>query len=410
MAALQPVYFLCAEKAFRVEMASSIHTDVFIVGGGPAGLATAIAARQRGLRAVVADCKRPPVDKSCGEGLMPHGVTALQSLGVAIEARDGVPFRGIRFVDHDLSAQADFPRMSGYGMRRTTLHRLLMERARDAGVEMHWGARIQYGEAGAICADGEQVRSRWIVGADGQNSGVRKWAGLQTKFEGAPRYGFRRHYRLAPWSEHVEVHWNSRSEIYVTPTGATDVCVAVVTRNPRLRITEALKGFPAIAKRLAQAATTSKEMGAACVSRSLKEVSRGNVLLVGDASCTVDAITGDGLSLAIQQAVSMADGLARDDAEQYARAHQRIVRLPMMMSRLMLMLAERKWVRRRAITRLSNHPGIFARLLATHVGEFGAAKLTMRGLPAFVQNFLRMRTEHTSLAPGELDSSHVESR
>lgn len=388
-------------------MAGSVNTDMFIVGGGPAGLTAAIAARQQGLRVSVADSRFPPVDKSCGEGLMPHGVEALRNLGVAIEPRDGVPFRGIRFVDHELSAQANFPRACGYGMRRTTLHRLLMERAREAGVEMHWGTHIRYGGAGRLDANGEQVRSRWIVGADGQNSGVRKWAGLRARFEGAPRYGFRRHYRLAPWSEHVEVHWNSRSEIYVTPTGPNDVCVAVLTRNPRLRIAEALKGFPAIASRLTRATPTSREMGGACVSRSLKEVSRGNVLLAGDASCTVDAITGDGLSLAFEQAVSMAGALAQDDLERYAQEHRRIVRLPMMMSRVMLMLAERRWMRRRAITRLSNHPGIFARLVAMHVGEFGAAKLTLRGLPGFLQNFLKMRMERPTLSGGELDGSQI---
>lgn len=389
-------------------MAGSINTDVFIVGGGPAGLATAIAARRQGWRVSVADCRFPPVDKSCGEGLMPHGVEALRSLGVTIEPRDGVPFRGIRFVDHELDAQADFPRTCGYGMRRTTLHRLLMVRAREVGVEMRWGARIRYCEAGRLSADGETVRSRWIVGADGQNSSLRKWAALRAKFEGAPRYGFRRHYRLAPWSEHVEVHWNSRSEIYVTPTGPNDVCVAVLTRDPRLRIAEALKGFPAIASRLEQATPISREMGSACVSRSLEEVSRGNVLLVGDASCSVDPITGDGLTLAIEQALSMAGALTKEDPAHYAREHRRIVRLPMLMSRLMLMLAERRWMRRRAITRLSNHPGIFARMLATHVGEFGAAKLTLRGLPGFLQNFLKMRMERPALTGGELDGSQME--
>lgn len=340
---------------------------------------------------------------------MPHGVAALQSIGVAIEPHDGVPFRGIRFVDHELSAHADFPRACGYGIRRTALHRLLMERAHEVGAEMRWGTQIRYGGAGRLYANGDPVHGRWIVGADGQNSGVRRWAGLRTRFEGAPRYGFRRHYPLAPWSEHVEVHWNSRSEIYVTPTGANDVCVAVLTRNPRLRIAEALKGFPAIANRLAQAMPTSREMGGVCVSRSLEGVSRGNVLLVGDASCSVDAITGDGLTLAIEQAASLAKALAQDDPQKYAREHRRIVRVPMMMSRLMLMLAERRWMRRRAITRLSNHPGIFARMLATHVGEFGAAQLTFRGLPAFVQSFLKMHVESSAVLRSELDGSQMES-
>ena len=50
--------------------------DVFVIGGGPAGLAAAIAARERGLDVVVADCAVPPVDKACGEGIMPVGLAA----------------------------------------------------------------------------------------------------------------------------------------------------------------------------------------------------------------------------------------------------------------------------------------------------------------------------------------------
>jgi menaquinone-9 beta-reductase len=42
-------------------------TDVFVIGGGPAGLAAAIAARAKGLRVTVADGGVPPIDKPCGE-------------------------------------------------------------------------------------------------------------------------------------------------------------------------------------------------------------------------------------------------------------------------------------------------------------------------------------------------------
>jgi anaerobic glycerol-3-phosphate dehydrogenase len=53
--------------------------DALIVGGGPAGLASAIALRQKGLDVLVADALRPPIDKACGEGLMPPRSTALPS-------------------------------------------------------------------------------------------------------------------------------------------------------------------------------------------------------------------------------------------------------------------------------------------------------------------------------------------
>ena len=53
-------------------------TDVFVAGGGPAGLAVAIAAAQRGMTVTVADSSRPPIDKACGEGIMPDGLAALR--------------------------------------------------------------------------------------------------------------------------------------------------------------------------------------------------------------------------------------------------------------------------------------------------------------------------------------------
>ena len=56
--------------------------DVFVIGGGPAGLAAAIAARQRGFSVLVADGAEPPIEKACGEGLMPDAVKILDKLGV----------------------------------------------------------------------------------------------------------------------------------------------------------------------------------------------------------------------------------------------------------------------------------------------------------------------------------------
>ncbi len=67
-------------------------TDVAILGGGPAGLAAALALRQRGCRVAVYDAQRPPIDKACGEGLMPEAVRLLRGLGVALDERDGASF------------------------------------------------------------------------------------------------------------------------------------------------------------------------------------------------------------------------------------------------------------------------------------------------------------------------------
>jgi 2-polyprenyl-6-methoxyphenol hydroxylase-like FAD-dependent oxidoreductase len=104
-------------------------TDVFVVGGGPAGLAAAIAARQQGFRVAVADGAKPPIDKACGEALMPDAITALEKLGVGVPTTDACPLRGVRFLGSGLSAEAVFPGEScGLSLRRTTLHRIMTER------------------------------------------------------------------------------------------------------------------------------------------------------------------------------------------------------------------------------------------------------------------------------------------
>src|SRR5690348_5891232 len=95
-------------------MGQVFDTDVFVVGGGPAGLAAAIAARQHGLRVMVADRAQPPIDKACGEGLMPDSLEVLSRLGVSLECETGRgcetgSFHGIRFVGPECSVAATFP-------------------------------------------------------------------------------------------------------------------------------------------------------------------------------------------------------------------------------------------------------------------------------------------------------------
>src|SRR5271167_3063372 len=114
-------------------------TDVFVIGGGPAGLAAAIAARQRGWRVVVADGAKPPIDKACGEALMPDAMVALQRLGISLPATEAYPLSGVRFLSSGLSAEAVFPSGTcGLSIRRTTLHRIMIERAAALGVELLW--------------------------------------------------------------------------------------------------------------------------------------------------------------------------------------------------------------------------------------------------------------------------------
>ncbi len=348
--------------------------DVLIVGGGPAGLATAIAARSHGLSVVVADGAVPPIDKPCGEGLMPDGVEALHRLGITIPEGESYPFRGIRFVSDGIQAEAAFPRGTAHGIRRTNLHRVLLDQAAACGVRMLWQAAVTgLHPEGALVA-GELVPARWVVGADGSSSRVRAWANLDQHEVDAfqkknLRFAFRRHYRVTPWTDFMELHWGRRCQIYATPVGREEVCVAMISRNPKLHLEGALGEFPELCARLADAEHTSSERGAITVMRSLRRVHRGRTVLVGDASGGVDAITGEGLCLAFRQAALLGECLASGDLTRYQRGHRRLLRRPALMARLMLFMAKHPHLRRRTLQVFQSSPCSFAGMLAMHVGE-----------------------------------------
>jgi len=349
-------------------------TDVFVIGGGPAGLAAAIAARLRGMDVTLADSAAPPIDKACGEGIMPDGIAAARSLGLNLDSVPGRRFRGIRFCDAGTAVQAAFPNGVGVGMRRIELHARLVERAADSGVRLLWGSHVAGVSEEGVRIDSGLVRARWIVGADGGESRVRRWAGLGTCRGVSRRYGFRRHYRAAAFGDYMELHWGDACQLYITPVAQDEVCVALISRDPYLRLDRALPRFPEAAARLAGAQPLDPERGGVTTTRRLKVVARGNVALAGDASGSVDAITGEGLGLVFQQAVALAEALAANNLSHYCREHRRIGRRPEFMSGLMLLLDDRRRFRARLVRAMSADPRLFAGLLAMHVGAAPVAR------------------------------------
>lgn len=356
-------------------------TDIFVIGGGPAGLAMAIAARQRGLRVMVADGMRPPIDKACGEGLMPDGLSALEKLGLRLPMAGAFPFRGIRFLSRALAAEALFPDNGrGLAMRRTVLHRFMTEHASQLGAELRWGAVFRGIMADGVYVGTDFVRTRWVIGADGSNSRVRRLTGLEESYRPRLRYAFRRHYRIEPWTDHMEVHWGSRCQGYATAVGEDQVCVAMASHDPSFRLEDGLKDLPWLGERLRGAEILTAERGAVTGNKRLKRVWRGNVALIGDAAGTVDAITGEGLGLAFSQSVALAECIEAGNLAPYQKIHDQLALRPLLMARLMLTLDGRPRLQHRTLQVFEKRPEIFRHLLALHVGALAPRKLLRDGL------------------------------
>lgn len=398
---------------------SGIVTDALIVGGGPAGLTAALALRKRGVKVTVADVRRPPIDKACGEGIMPDSLRELAALGIELTPRDGAPFQGIRFVNHGgdagavrihAVATAEFPRDErfrtnvGVGLQRRKLHERLVRAAEEAGVELRWQTRVQLMRDWRVIAGGDVARFGWLVGADGQSSQVRKWAGLERGAILTQRFGFRQHFRVRPWSPYVEVHWGRLGQAYVTPVAEDEVCVAGMTRHSRTRLSEVLEDLPSLRERLAggraiEPEALDVERGALTTTQRLERVARERVALVGDASGSADAITGEGMGMGFRQALLLADCLGdweQGGLERYNRLHPEILRLPQTMARIMLLMDRWEGFRDRAISLLSSHPELFARVLGVHLGAERLERfLALKGIEV-VWRLAAARANHQS--------------
>ncbi|MBX3187697.1 MAG: NAD(P)/FAD-dependent oxidoreductase [Labilithrix sp.] len=324
--------------------------DLLVVGGGPTGLAAAIYAATSGRSVVILEPRAGVIDKACGEGIMPGGVASLQTLGVAVRGR---PFAGVSYgdaVDPDLVATGTFRGAPGLGVRRTVLHEAL--RARAAALGVRW----EHARVDGVEQDGDEVRAcglraRGLVAADGLHSAVRRSTGLEvpvSPISRARRYGARRHYAIAPWSDRVEVYFGEGAEAYVTPVAHDLVGVAFLFEKTARRrsFEDFFEGFPLLRERLGRAEAATRVAGGGPFPRYAARPSCGRVLLAGDAAGYVDPLTGEGVALGMMTGIAAARSLVEERPHAYAAEYASITRRYYLATSVLVSL-----VRRRALHR-----------------------------------------------------------
>jgi flavin-dependent dehydrogenase len=328
--------------------------DLVIAGGGPVGMATALYAARAGLEVELREPRPGPVDKACGEGLMPGAVTALAELGIDPA---GHRLAGIRYLGGGHVAEAPFRHGDGRGVRRTTLHRAMSDAVAEAGVKL---VERAVGEletrSDHVLVDGEPAS--YLVAADGLHSPVRRMLGLDHPVSGARRYGQRVHVEMEPWTPFVEVHWASGSEAYVTPVADELVGIAVLTER-QAPFDELLAEHPLLKERL-QRRPLSRTRGAGPLRQRSTARTLGRVLLVGDAAGYVDALTGEGIALGLAQARAAVDAVVAGRPADYEAAYKKLGRRHELLTHALLASSRRPFIRRQLVPLAARLPRVFS--------------------------------------------------
>ncbi|WP_433167606.1 NAD(P)/FAD-dependent oxidoreductase [Kribbella sp. CA-247076] len=394
--------------------------DLLVAGCGPAGAATAVRAALAGLSVVVVEPRSAPIDKACGEGVAHSAVSYLERLGVELTGR---PFYGIRYLDADHQVDARFRAGPGLGVRRTTLHQALVDRLESLGVPIvnnRIGAITQ--NTTSVTAAGHTAR--YLAAADGLHSTIRRQlgltiaphearAGIRGQLDpavppgaaragtcgqpgpavppGAPRAGIRgqlgltalsraaragaspgaapavrrglrRHFSVSPWTDLVEVYWSRLGEAYVTPVADDLVGVAILT-SERGTFDSHLDAFPALKRRLSGANPANAVMGAGPLRQRVRARVAGRVLLVGDAAGYVDALTGEGIAVALRTSAELVECIVDNRPEDYEAAWRRVSWECRLLTGSLLWARNRSLLAPRIVPAATLLPGVYSHIV-----------------------------------------------
>lgn len=150
------------------------HRDLLVIGGGPAGAATAIRAARAGVSVVVFEKGAHGRDKVCGDGLTPRAVGALDELKIPLD--DAHHIQGLRMIAGKRVRELDWPDTSRFPSHgavwpRRRFDTALMDAAAEAGAEMIYSTEalpvIEDGRAVGVTANGQRWTGDLVVLAAG---------------------------------------------------------------------------------------------------------------------------------------------------------------------------------------------------------------------------------------------------
>jgi menaquinone-9 beta-reductase len=326
------------------------HTDVVVVGAGPAGIATALTLKAHGVDDVlVVDKATFPRDKTCGDGLTTLALRELERLG--LRPGDVASWTDVSrtFIHAPSGHIVTLPFDTRHGTfasvtRRLDLDAALVDLARARGVEVVEGARL---EGAAADHDGVEldierlgrVGARWVVGADGMWSPLRRALGLAEPGYRGEWHAFRQYFRdVGPGARDLHVWFEPEllpgyAWSFPLPEGRANVGFGIV-RGAHLdgkalaRLWPDLLERPAIRRVLGARAEPEASHTAWPIPASIDRATlhHGRALFVGDAARACDLMTGEGIGQALLTGRLAAEsiaatGVARSGAgERYARA------------------------------------------------------------------------------------------
>jgi geranylgeranyl reductase family protein len=376
----------------------SASREIVIVGGGPAGSATAIFLRRWGHDVLLLDEARFPRDKVCGESVSPGAWRLLADMGIAsgVRALRAHPLRGMTLVSPaGAVVRGDYQGAdSGFAVRRDVLDATLLDAARVAGVEVREQTRVtdllhEKGVvSGVVCSSGV-IPARLVVAADGRRSIVARRLGLLREHPRLRKFAVRGHWEgVQGLEERGEMHVGGGGYCGVAPLSRTRANIAFVLDRGEMMVAggglsafyrKTLGRWPGLAERLQSAHLLAPPKAIGPLALEARRVSAPGALLVGDSAGFYDPFTGEGVTLALRSAeiasrvAHGALGSGLDLLGEYDRARDEATREKFRLNRLLQRVVASPRVSNFVGRRLAGRPKLADRLVAI-AGDLAPAR------------------------------------